>query len=611
MKKYLLLASILLCFCRLQGQITSSVFTHTFSSGRITAVVSDSMSHDSTRCEVWSFRSGVVTISSSFTGDSLRIVDTANSISYGHYVNATGVSPWNVTVSLSNQGAGDELVPVGGGYWHDEYFPLKITVPSDTLRYIDMQDSLWVLACLYSSVTGKVYIDNNTNCIQDAADSPLNPIPAPSLFENLSSPAVTTSSRQGFGYGGFYYQIRAQLSWMTNYTVFMDPALAFIFPMSPCFAGPYSFTTLPQTNVDFPLLCSSNVDVQCDMLSAGRVRLHSPFFVHPYVSNTGCDTVSGTMTMVKDHRAIYDASLSTHPADIVHGDTLIWNYGGFSNLSAGAYWNSFISDVYLTQDPSVVAGDTLCFHVYANVPTADINPFNNDRTVCVPVVYSYDPNHKDVSPAAGSDGELPHNTSTLYYTINFQNTGTDYAENVKIIDTLDSHLDPHSLKILGASANMNPQWLTTNVVSFDFPYIMLPDSTHDEPKSHGQVQYSINLKPGVPAGTTIHNTGYIYFDENPAVVTNTTSSITSTPSAVAQVATGKELRIYPNPASDELNVENFSGDLVIMDIRGSVIATQHAIHDKTVIDISRLPAGVYMLKATNNEVSQTMKFTKY
>ena len=315
----------------------------------------------------------------------------------------------------------------------------------------------------------------------------------------------------------------------------------------------------------------------------------------------------------KDHRTIYDAALSTHPADIVYGDTLIWNYAHLSNLSAGAYWNSFFSDVYLTQGPSVVAGDTLCFRVYANIPPADINPSNNDETICIPVVYSFDPNSKDVSPAGtGPAGTLPPNTTTLTYTINFQNTGTDYAENIKVIDTLDSHLDPTTLRVLGTSHNMTPQWLASNVVAFNYTNIMLPASSTNEPASHGQVQFSIKLRPGVSVGTVIHNTSYIYFDTNPAVVTNTTSSTTSLPSAVPQLAASKGVIVYPNPATNELNVENFrDGDLLLLDMNGSVLLTQHCVNDKTTIDINRLPGGMYILRATNNTGTSTIKITKY
>jgi len=63
------------------------------------------------------------------------------------------------------------------------------------------------------------------------------------------------------------------------------------------------------------------------------------------------------------------------------------------------------------------------------------------------------------------------------------------------------------------------------LVEFSFKNILLPDSTTNEPLSHGFVSYKINQKEGLPENTTIENTAYIYFDFNPPIVTNTTNNL--------------------------------------------------------------------------------------
>jgi len=316
------------------------------------------------------------------------------------------------------------------------------------------------------------------------------------------------------------------------------------------------------------------------------------------------------MTVVKDSRAIYTPSLSVTPADTVRGDTLIWNYAHLSNISSGAYWNSFTSDVYLTPDPTVMAGDSLCFRIYTNIPPADINPLNNDYYVCLPVVYSFDPNSKDISPAGtGPAGALPPGTDSVVYTINFQNTGTAAAYDVKIIDTLDSHLDPATFKVLGASHNMMPRWLSANIIEFDFNNIMLPDSTTNEPGSHGQVRFGIHLRPGLAPGTAIKNTAYIYFDANPAVVTNTTSNVTAITTAIPVLPRG--IKVYPNPATDQLIVDGVGqGRLSVLSMTGSVLLNVPAVGDKTILDISKLPAGIYMLRTYSGSGVANIKFSK-
>lgn len=468
--------------------------------------------------------------------------------------------------------------------------------------------------CSYNTATGYIYIDNNGNCTYDAGDV--------GLYNPTANCSVNLSSPPGTGWNGgwlwnstapAWYQVWLQESWMVDYTISVPSYYSFIFPTSSCFTGTHTFTTLPQTGVDFPLQCTSNVDLQCGALAPPSARLHSAFYMQPYVSNTGCDSISGQLTLVKDSRVIYDPALSTHPADIVHGDTLIWNYSNLTNLSSGAYWNSFSSDINLTPNSTVTIGDTLCFRVFTNIPSSDINVFNNDYSICLPVVYSFDPNVKEVVPAGtGPAGNISTSEDTLTYTLHFQNTGSAAAYNATITDTLDSHIIPNSLHVLGTSHNMQPAWIAPGVVQFVFGNINLPDSNTNEPASHGSVRFSVALKPGLSMGTQIKNTGYIYFDLNAPVITNTVVNTIAIQARTEQVATNTGVKIYPNPASDRIVVENLNGgDLTVLDLNGQIMIKQIIPNNKTTIDVSQLPGGIYILKTINNSGTNTTKFTKY
>ena len=603
MKKSLLVAICLLSFSCMNAQ--------TYTSGLISATLTDTMYNDSTTCSCWHTGFYHITKSSSYVGDSVKIVDTATGFLYGSYGNASGASPWTFVVSFGSTGRYDWQLLGGYVYFTDP--TLKVVSGSDTISGIPSYDSFLVTnSCLYSTVSGTVYIDNNGDCIFNSGDVGLYP-PNTSILENLSSSVGSLNYAGGWTSTGGGYSWGVQQSWMINYTVFLPPSYAFIFPYSPCFSGYSAFTTLPQTGIDFPLHCTSNIDVQCYALSPGNVRLHRPFYMQPYVSNTGCDTASGQLHFIKDSRVIYNASLSSYPADTVHGDTLIWNYSGLSNLSGGAYWNSFFSDVYLTPDTTIAVGDTLCFRVYTNILVADITPANNDYTICLPVVYSYDPNVKEVIPkGTGPQGYIPAGPDTLAYSLHFQNTGSDIAYNISIIDTLDSHINASSLRILGTSHNMTPKWLTSHVVQFNFDNIYLPDSGSNEAASYGEVRFSVALNTGLPLGTQIKNTGYIYFDANPPVITNTTLNTITLPNNIDQVNTNKAVKVYPNPATDHIVVENLAGgEISILNLNGVVIIKQEVANDKTIIDVSRLPDGVYILKTVDNLNTTTTRFTKY
>jgi len=607
MKKLLFLAVCLLSYTCVNAQI--------YTAGHMHIVSVDSMSNDSAGCTVWDIIHYNITIDSSYAGETLNIVDTTTGglIDCSPYVNTTGASPWTITTCSNGRGIFD--LNLFSGYAYFQFPPLKVTCGLDTFRYIINMDTLLVTnSCLYDTVQGHVYIDNNTNCINDSGDVGLYPV-YPYVYDSLSnyvqhiiSPYPTWSATDG------YYLYLVQKSWMVDYTIALPPYYAFIFPFSPCFTSPvYSFGVLPQSGVDFPLQCTSLVDVQCNALSPGRVRLHRPFYMQPYVTNTGCDSVSGEMHFIKDHHVIYDPLLSAHPADSVHGDTLIWNYSGLSNLSDSAYWNSFLSDIYLTPDITVVVGDSLCFSGYANLPLTDVNPANNSFSFCLPVVYSFDPNSKEVSPTGiGPEGYIPIGHDTLTYTLHFQNTGSDVAENIKIIDTLDPHINAKSLRVLGTSHNMTPEWLTANVVQFNFNEINLPDSSANEAASHGQVQFSVIVNGSLPVGTPIKNTGYIYFDENAPVVTNTTLNTIDLPSGITRIITSTGIVAYPNPASDQLVVENLDGgEISVLNLNGTVMTKQLVAGSKATIDVTNLPAGVYILKTVSSTNTVTIKFTKY
>lgn len=608
MKRYLLTLLTLFSFWGASAQLSFTVGPV----GRITTTVTDTIYHDSAYCQSKCTYKYQVTIDPSAVGDYVMVVDSLMGTLIGTHVNTTGASPWTFIQTLNPVTKQDFYWASTPGTTVDlSFHATKIIITTDTM-HITPRDSIVVNdPCEYEHVSGSIYIDNNSNCIHDAGEAYLTSYSLAAI-EHLSSP-VGVLNIQSAGGTSTSYTFPIQRSWMTDYTITLPPYYPFIFPSPACYVGSLTYTTLPMTGIDFPLLCTHNIDVQCAPLGPGRIRPFMPFSLHPYVSNTGCDTAGGVLTLVKDHRAIYDASLSTPPADAVYGDTLVWHYYGLSNVSSSGYWNSFISSLHLTPDATVAIGDTLCFRVYTGVLPTDINAANNDETICVPVVYSYDPNIKEVSPCGeGPEGNIAPSDDTLTYTLHFQNTGTAAAYDVRIIDTLDADVNPASLRILGASHKMEPRWLASNVVQFTFDYIMLPDSATDEPRSHGAVKFSVALDSGLPVGTQIKNKGYIYFDYNPPVITNTTLNTIALPAAVHNTATAKPVHIYPNPATDKIFIESTtSGEVWVLAMNGTVVTTQKMTAGKTTLDISALPPGVYMIRTVNDANTAMTRITKY
>jgi uncharacterized repeat protein (TIGR01451 family) len=262
-------------------------------------------------------------------------------------------------------------------------------------------------------------------------------------------------------------------------------------------------------------------------------------------------------------------------------------------------------------------GDTLCFSVSTNLPATDINAANNQYSVCYPVVNSYDPNIKEVSPKGiGATGVIPPSTTELIYTVHFQNTGNAPAINVYIIDTLDFVIIPESIEILGRSHNMSPQWIAPGVLKFNFTNINLADSFSNEPASHGFVTFKAKLASNLNLGTVIENTAYIYFDFNAPIITNTAINTIDLPtSTMIQTVIGN-LSVYPNPAKEELfiSISNFKSNttyhLELFNIAGQKVLDQSILQNNTKVDLTGLSKGLYLLKTNVEGSISTVKIVK-
>ena len=95
------------------------------------------------------------------------------------------------------------------------------------------------------------------------------------------------------------------------------------------------------------------------------------------------------------------------------------------------------------------------------------------------------------------------------------------------------------------------------------------------------------------------------------MITNTALNTIQTSTLNNSALTAGVVSVYPNPASDEIFVENLvSGRVVIRSISGAVVVSQDVTSSKASIDISRLADGVYILQTISKESTTTRKFIK-
>ncbi|WP_306641343.1 DUF7619 domain-containing protein [Sanyastnella coralliicola] len=141
----------------------------------------------------------------------------------------------------------------------------------------------------------------------------------------------------------------------------------------------------------------------------------------------------------------------------------------------------------------------------------------------VEMTCAYDPNDKQVFPNGYEEPHYVLPETELEYLVRFQNTGNAPATNVTISDTISEYLDLETFELMANSHSVMVQINPENrQIDFVFENIMLPDSTCCEPESHGLVSYIIRPYADLAPETEINNTAYIFFDNNPPIITNTT-----------------------------------------------------------------------------------------
>jgi hypothetical protein len=187
---------------------------------------------------------------------------------------------------------------------------------------------------------------------------------------------------------------------------------------------------------------------------------------------------------------------SSPAAASVSGNTVCFNYTNLPGYGSTTFYVSFYTPV------GTVLGTQTAAIITATVSNGtDVNPGCNTYNYYRPVTGSFDPNDKTVSPAGvGATGDIQLSETEFNYLVRFQNTGNGPAVNIVISDTISNLLDVASLEVLNASHNYMVELLPNNLVRFKFDNINLPDSTSNEPGSHGHIQFRINKLNAASAG---------------------------------------------------------------------------------------------------------------
>ena len=389
----------------------------------------------------------------------------------------------------------------------------------------------------FNTISGTVYVDRNNNNIQDAGETAIknvrvNTTGTASQFSTQSNNVSGSYKIAGIGAGTFVTKVQLPSPY---YTVSPDSATT-------------TFNSFSQSaTANFALHPIAGIkDYTVTAFNLNRVRPGFDNNCYIIYSNEGTDTLTNrNVVFIKDsHFSLIEA---TPPPTSVSGDTITWNISSLLPNTSSTISLRLETAVI----PDINIGDTVRSTVYID-STGDLMTADNIVQLAELVGGSYDPNDKQENYAGNMPFKDVVDGKKLDYHIRFQNTGTDTAFTVVVRDTLDTKSDASTFSMIAASHSYQLNIKDGKYITWTFKDIKLLDSFSNEPLSHGYITYSIKPKLPIGIGDVISNRAAIYFDFNPAVLTNNQQTKIAGP-AVPSVWTGAVSVAWENPLNWNTN----------------------------------------------------------
>lgn len=323
-------------------------------------------------------------------------------------------------------------------------------------------------------------------------------------------------------------------------------------------------------------------------------------------ANHGTSVANGTLTL--SHSTNVNLNTISESTAVPTSTGFTFNYTNLQPLESRTIQFNYV----IPTIPNVELGDLITTNVTINAASNEVNATNNSFTLNKIIVGSYDPN--DITESHGEKIQFSNftNDEFLYYTIRFQNTGTAAASFVSLINNLPAELNPDSLIMINSSHDYN---LTRkgNKLHWFFDAINLAPESINNDDSQGYVIFKVKPTAGFEVGTIIENTAEIYFDFNPAIITNTFSTEFIAPLNNFQFQQ-TDFIIYPNPTNSVLNIQNKKNGVIsnvnVIDLLGKKLSSTTNQGNTLSIDLSHLNAGIYFIEIFTENSKTTHKIIK-
>jgi hypothetical protein len=437
----------------------------------------------------------------------------------------------------------------------------------------------------YNLITGNLYFDFNNNLIQDAGEPN---IPYQKVTE-INTGRFAFSEQNGF--------FSVSVLDTGNYSV--TPEGINYYTAVPASHSAY-FSGILQTDSlnDFafqPEGVFNDLQITITPLTG-----FSPGFDASYnidYTNVGTTSLAGTVVFYPDANVSYVSSSVT--PDQITADSVVWTTATLTPFQSG----SILVTVNVSTGAVIGSTITSSSTIFPIVGDAEIS--NNNSSWEVIVTGSFDPNDILVNIHTIYTTELATPPS-LEYIINFQNTGTDTAFNVKVLNPITDKLDFTTFDFVTSS---HPVDLSYNAFSqrmeFVFDNILLPDSNINEPESHGFIRYKIKPVTTLSAGDSIINNASIFFDFNAPILTNDAVTEVVLPIPTSNFNLNNftnSLEIFPNPATETVTIKSqkqIAGEAewMVYDLVGREVYSAKTKNESSLtIDLSHFAKGLYFIQ---------------
>jgi hypothetical protein len=469
----------------------------------------------------------------------------------------------------------------------------EVTVPKYYANPILMQKICYDCP----SISGHVYFDLQNNCLNDSSNYKVNRNMIHLMPEDLYT-YTDSNGHYSFvkdsGVAVIQYINKIQNTYLCNN---VDSYVI-------------NVTNQNYDSLDFGLkIIAPQIDVKSTII-AGSARPNFQQYCILDAENLSTQKVYNT-TLIGKMDTLFSLNNAIPYPDSISGNTLYWH---IDSMNPGE-----IKEFIVLNQVQAPLNYLYQHNVYVQTVGDNYLPNNTDTTNGI-VIGSYDPNYKAANPVGIGPQHFIENNIPIHYYVEFQNTGTDTAFNIKIFDELDDHFDINTLVVKKSSHPMHYK-VVNRQLQFYFDNILLVDSNKDYDKSIGFLTYSIMPKKCMD-GTVINNNAAIYFDFNEPITTNTTYHTIGRPGCLFDNENLNDFNFFPNPVNEQMMMitVNMTTDepyaIILTDLTGKTInqlsssKEQKGKYQHPMYFSNKIQAGIYFLtlKTSHNNITKKVIF---